>query len=52
MSMFLLMAWMKWFPPMAKASPSPLTCQMQRSGLATFIPVAIAVARPWMLWNP
>ena len=49
MSMLRLMACMKWFPPMARPSPSPLICQMARSGLATFAPVAMAAARPWIV---
>ncbi len=37
---------------MESASPSPVTIQTERSGLAIFSPVATAGARPWMLWNP
>ena len=46
------MAWMKWLPPMASASPSPVTTQTDSSGRAIFSPLAIAGARPWMLCMP
>ena len=52
MSMLRRMAWMKWLPPMASASPSPQACQTVSQGFATLMPVETAVARPWMLWNP
>ncbi len=44
--------WMGWLPPMDSASPSPVATQTSSSGLAILIPVAIAGARPWMLWKP
>ena len=39
-------------PPIASESPSPVACHTQSSGLATFRPVAMAVALPWILWKP
>jgi len=44
--------WMKWLPPMASASPSPVAIHTSSSGRASFRPVAIAGARPWMVWKP
>ena len=46
------MAWMKWLPPMASASPSPVTTQTLRSGREVARPVAIAGARPWIECRP
>jgi len=43
---------MKGFPPMAGPSPSPLTCHTVSFGLATLAPVAMAAARPWMVFMP
>ena len=37
---------MKWFPPIAVASPSPLTTMTRLSGFAILIPVANPSARP------
>src|SRR3990172_8381335 len=37
---------MKWLPPMASASPSPVTTHTDNSGRAIFKPVAMAGARP------
>ena len=45
-SVFRLTACMKWFPPMANPSPSPLICHTVVSGDAIFKPVATAAARP------
>ncbi len=39
---------MRWFVPMEKLSPSPVTTQTESSGRAHFRPMAIAGARPWM----
>jgi hypothetical protein len=50
-STFLLHACRKWFPPIAPASPSPLTTMTLSSGLASFTPVANASARPWVVWS-
>ena len=41
-------AWMRWLPPIDRASPSPVTTHTVRSGLAVATPVATAGARPWM----
>ena len=46
MSMLRRQAWMKWFPPMAVASPSPLTTMTFLSGRDIFRPVAKGSARP------
>ncbi len=46
MSMLRRQAWMKWFPPIAVASPSPLTTMTFLSGFAIFRPVAKGRARP------
>ena len=43
---------MKWLPPMAKASPSPVTIHTLRSGRASLRPEATVVPRPWMVWKP
>ncbi len=51
MSMFRRAAWMKWFPPMAVASPSPVTTMTVRSGRAIFTPVAKVIARPCVVWS-
>jgi hypothetical protein len=45
-------AWMRWFPPIDRASPSPVTTHTESLGLAVATPVAMAGARPWMLWMP
>ena len=45
-------AWIRWLPPIESASPSPVTTQTERSGRASRSPVAIAGARPWIVWNP
>jgi hypothetical protein len=41
-----------WLPPIDSASPSPVMIHTSSSGLASFTPVAIAGARPWMVWKP
>ena len=51
MSMFLLAACMKWFPPIANRSPSPLITATCSSGFASFIPVARAIGRPCVVWK-
>src|SRR6185436_9094548 len=38
-------AWMRWLPPIERASPSPVTTHTERSGRVTARPVAIAEAR-------
>ena len=37
---------MKWFPPIAVASPSPELIQTESFGFAILTPVAIAAALP------
>ena len=44
--MFRRAAWGMWFPPMAKASPSPIVTAIVSSGRETFIPTATRIARP------
>ncbi len=41
-------AWIRWFPPIESASPSPVTTHTLRSGRDVDSPVAIAGARPWI----
>ena len=48
MSMLRRQAWMKWFPPMAVQSPSPITSTTVSSGRCSLIPVANARERPWV----
>jgi len=43
---------MRWLPPIESASPSPVTTQTDSSGRVAFKPVAIAGARPWIVWKP
>ena len=43
-------AWMKWFPPIANRSPSPAKTVTWRDGLASLMPVANGIARPWVVW--
>ncbi len=45
-------AWMRWFPPMESASPSPVTTHTSKSGRVVASPVAIAGARPWIECSP
>ena len=52
MSRFRRRAWMRWFVPIDRLSPSPVATQTDRSGRAHFTPMAIGSARPWMLWKP
>ena len=42
----------RWLPPIDKPSPSPVTNQISKSGLATLTPVATDGARPWIVWKP
>ena len=51
-SMFRRMAWMKWLPPMASASPSPVTIQTISSGRETLSPEAKDGARPCSVCIP
>src|SRR4029453_11386839 len=44
-------AWIRWFPPIDSASPSPVTTHTDRSGRGASSPVAIAGARPWVDWD-
>ena len=46
------MAWMKWLPPMASASPSPVTIQTMSSGRDTLSPEAKEGARPCSVCIP
>ena len=46
------MAWMKWLPPMASASPSPVTTQTISSGRETLSPEAKEGARPCSVCIP
>jgi hypothetical protein len=41
-------AWIRWLPPIDRASPSPVTTHTDRSGRDVDRPVAIAGARPWI----
>src|SRR5579884_1249457 len=50
-SMFLRAAWMRWLPPMARPSPSPVMTMTVSSGRASLRPVAKAGARPWVAWR-
>ena len=45
-------AWIRWLPPIDRASPSPVITQTSRSGRVMARPVAIAGARPWMECMP
>ncbi len=45
-------AWMRWFPPIDSASPSPVITHTDRSGRVEASPVAIAGARPWIECMP
>jgi hypothetical protein len=40
--------WIRWLPPIERASPSPVTTHTDRSGRDTERPVAMAGARPWI----
>jgi hypothetical protein len=51
MPMLRRMAWTRWLPPIAMASPSPMTVMTVMSGWASLMPVANAVARPWVVWR-
>ena len=52
MSRLRRIAWMKWFPPIASASPSPVTTQTISSGRETLSPEAKEGARPWSVCIP
>ena len=43
---------MKWLPPMASASPSPVTTQIWSSGRDSLRPAAKEGARPWIVCIP
>ena len=45
-------AWIRWLPPIDRASPSPVTTQTDRSRRLVASPVAIAGARPWIECMP
>ncbi len=49
MSRFRLHPLMKWFPPMAPRSPSPVKTTTLSSGLDSFSPVANAIGLPWVV---
>ena len=49
--MFRRQPWMKWLPPMAARSPSPVKTTTLRFGFAILTPVANAMARPWVVWS-
>ena len=40
---------MKWFPPMAAVSPSPMVVMTVSSGRIILMPVAKARTRPWVV---
>jgi len=44
--------WMVWLPPIDSPSPSPVATHTSSSGRAILMPVAMAGARPWMVWKP
>src|SRR3984957_6189487 len=50
--MFLRAVWLKWLPPMEKASPSPPNTKTWRSGRESEMPLAKGRARPWMKCAP
>ena len=45
-------AWMKWLPPMASASPSPVMIHTISSGRETLMPEAKDGARPCSVCIP
>jgi len=47
--MFLLAAWIKWFPPIARESPSPMGTMAFRLGRESLTPVAKVNALPWIV---
>ena len=51
-SRFRRIAWMKWLPPMASASPSPVMIHTISSGRETLMPEAKDGARPWSVCIP
>ncbi len=42
----------RWLPPMLSPSPSPVASHTLSAGFAALMPMAMAGARPWMVWNP
>ena len=46
-SMLRRAAWIRWLPPIATQSPSPMMTMTLRPGSAALAPVATASARPW-----
>ena len=52
MSRLRRIAWMKWLPPMASASPSPVTIHTISSGRDTLMPEAKDGARPCSVCIP
>ena len=50
-SMLRRLAWMKWLPPIAVASPSPVMTSTFSSGCASLIPVANGSALPCAVWT-
>jgi hypothetical protein len=52
MSRLRRMVWMKWLPPMARASPSPVITHTISSGRDTFSPEAKEGARPCSVCIP
>jgi hypothetical protein len=50
-SMLRRAAWMKWLPPIAVRSPSPLKTTTSSSGRASLRPVANGTARPCVVWK-
>ena len=51
-SMLRAQACGKWPAPIDIRSPSPPIARTVRSGLASFMPVAIGRERPWTPWKP
>jgi hypothetical protein len=51
MPMLRLMAWTRWLPPMAMASPSPITVITVISGWASLVPVANAGHGRGVVWR-
>ena len=41
-----------WLPPIESPSPSPVISHTSSFGFASFTPVAIVGARPWIVWKP